>query len=1225
MRRLRISSMFGVFAAFEIKYQIRSAMFFVTAALFFAFTFAFVSVPQMSKAIAGVAHINSPYAITALIATMAVYAIFIPVVFLSSVVMRDRQLGTDGFFFTRPVNEFDYLAGRFIGAFAVCCLVLAVVPLAFLAGSFAPWLDPASVGPLRPLDYIYNYLVFGAANLLIPGALLFTVANVTRSTLATYTATIVFVVFYFVGSSLGAEAEYRQVVALLDPYGLFAYREITRYWSPYELNTNLVPMEGLLLWNRVIWLGISAALLAYNVAAFSFRAGTEKQPRRPIQEPESEIVSAARLPKAALTFGAAALASQLLLRVRYEAGGMFRSFSFWTAVLIGLGLVALAPLLLNQLYGTPVYPITRVIINATNQFSIVPVFVLIYFGAELMWRDRRYRMQDVLDATPTPNWVFVSSKLAAMWLVLLALCGLFTLAAVAAQIILSGSWTHVELSLFLERSFFFNFYNVFLLSILSVFLQVVTGNRYAGMLAMIVFIISRPILNYLGLQHDLYRFGESPAAPYSDINGDGHFLLAKAWFLFYWTWFAALLVVLTFALWNRGTLTTLWLRIRAMPLHLGRAGAVACAVLLVGFTATGGYIFYNTNVLNTYRSPRDLDRISVDYEKAYRQYEALPQPRVTDVKVNVDIYPRERRYEAQGTYVFENKTNAPIPRVHVGYPLDTIVRSQQLEGAHIVKSDQRQLYYIWQFDTPLQPGERRTLTFRVARQSPGFLNSSMVSSPIGTVCVCRVVGNGTFFNNFQSMPILGFNPRRMLQDRATRRRYGLEPIDRLPPLEDDAAARRNYISSDADWMSFEATVSTSADQIAIAPGDLQREWEENGRRYFHYKMATPILNFYAFLSARYEVTEQKANGVRLQVFYDPAHRYNVGRMIEAMRDAIAYDSAAFGPFQHHQMRIFEFPQFYGGFAQSFPNSVPYSEDAGFLADIRDPKRIDFVYYVTAHEVAHQWWAHQLMGGDMQGATMLSETFAQYSALMLMKHKYGQNHVQRFLRYELDNYLTGRGGEAENEVPLYRVENQMYIHYNKGSLVMYALQDYIGEDVVNRALARFLREYAYKYKPYPRSADFLRILRAEAGPKYQTLITDLFEKIVLFDLKATGLVVAKRSDGRFDVRLTLEAKKFEANGQGAEKEVPLDYGIDIGLFARYPDDVTKGDDNVLLLERRRVMSGKNVLKFVLDEAPQFGGIDPYNKLIDRVPGDNIISDKGEYRQQFQVVVPQQQRS
>jgi hypothetical protein len=659
-------------------------------------------------------------------------------------------------------------------------------------------------------------------------------------------------------------------------------------------------------------------------------------------------------------------------------------------------------------------------------------------------------------------------------------------------------------------------------------------------------------------------------------------------------------------------LTPIWQRVRALPVRLGRAGAVTCAVLLVCFMATGGYIFYNTNVLNAYRSSGDVERLALDYEKAYRQFEHLPQPRITDVKVDVDIYPRERRYEAQGSYVIENKTSAPIPRVHIGYGIDTIVRSQQLQGANLVASDERLLHYIWQFDTPLQPGERRTLTFTVARENPGFRSGSNVSS---------VVWNGTFINNFESMPILGFNPRRMLQDRQTRRRYGLPPIDRLPPLEDSAAAQRHYISTDADWLTFETTVSTSADQIAIAPGYLQREWQENGRRFFHYKMDAPIMNFYAFLSARYEVAEEVSNGVRLQVFHHPAHRYNVSRMIDAMRDGIAYNSAAFSPFQHRQMRIFEFPQFLGTFAQSFPNSVAYSEAAGFIADNRDPRSIDYVYYITAHEVAHQWWAHQLIGGNMQGATMLSETFAQYSSLMLMKRAYGEHHVRRFLRYELDQYLNGRRGEAVNEVPLYRVENQPYIHYNKGSLVMYALQDYLGEDVVNRALARLLREYAYVSKPYPRSTDFLRILRSEAGPEHETLIADLFEKIVLFDLKATDLSVTKRGDGRFDVRLTVEAKKLEADGKGVETPVPLDYAIDIGLFARHPDDVTEGDDHVLLLERRAVTDGKNVFEFVLDAPPEFGGVDPYNKLIDRVSSDNIISSKGELRQQLQVVVPQ----
>jgi len=498
-------------------------------------------------------------------------------------------------------------------------------------------------------------------------------------------------------------------------------------------------------------------------------------------------------------------------------------------------------------------------------------------------------------------------------------------------------------------------------------------------------------------------------------------------------------------------------------------------------------------------------------------------------------------------------------------------------------------------DTPMQPGDTRTLSFEVARENPGFRNQGNGSS---------VVWNGSFINNSESMPWIGFNRGQILQGRAVRRRHDLEPIDRLPELEDDEAARQNYIRGDSDWVTFETTVSTSADQIAVAPGYLQREWEEDGRRYFHYVMDTPILNFFSYLSARYTVVEEEWNGVTLQVFHHEAHDYNVVRMIEAMKDSIEYFSAEFSPFQHRQMRILEFPNFFGRFAQSFPNTVPYSEGIGFIADNTDPDDIDYVYYVAAHETAHQWWAHQVMSGNTQGGTMLVETFAQYSALMLMEQEFGEHHIRRFLKYELDNYLSGRGSEQLEELPLYRVENQQYIHYNKGSVVMYALKDYLGEETVNRVLSRLIRETAYRDDPYPRSSDFLRILREEAGSGHEVLIQDLFEKIVLFDLRATDLEVTERSDGRFDVTLTVEARKLEADGDGAETEVPLDYMIDIGVFTEHPDDVTEGSDHVLVLEKHQVHDGENIFEFIVDEAPAVAGIDPYNKLIDRNSDDNL---------------------
>jgi aminopeptidase N len=311
----------------------------------------------------------------------------------------------------------------------------------------------------------------------------------------------------------------------------------------------------------------------------------------------------------------------------------------------------------------------------------------------------------------------------------------------------------------------------------------------------------------------------------------------------------------------------------------------------------------------------------------------------------------------------------------------------------------------------------------------------------------------------------------------------------------------------------------------------------------------------------------------------------------------------FSPYQFNQARVLEFPA-YATFAQAFSNTMPYSEAIGFIVNARDPEKIDLVTYVTAHEVAHQWWAHQVIGADKQGSTMLSESFAQYSALLVMEKLYGREQVRKFLKYELDRYLRSRGGEVIEELPLARVENQPYIHYQKGTLVMYWLREVVGTEKVNRALARFIQQHAFKPAPYPSSLDFLRLLREEAGPENETLITDLFERITLVDVKTTAARVAKRDDGRFDVTLDVEARKLYADGKGKETEAPLDEPFDIGVFTAEPGKKDFNAESVLLFERRPIRTGKQTITLTVDKQPKFAGVDPYNKRIDRNSDDNV---------------------
>jgi hypothetical protein len=583
---------------------------------------------------------------------------------------------------------------------------------------------------------------------------------------------------------------------------------------------------------------------------------------------------------------------------------------------------------------------------------------------------------------------------------------------------------------------------------------------------------------------------------------------------------------------------------------------------------------------------------AADYEKAYRRYKGLPQPKIEAIRADVDIHPETRTVEIRGHYRMRNAGTTPISQLHVTIAPDTEVRRLDFPAHKRVKADAISGYTIYQLDAPLAPGAEMDFDYDLEYAPHGF--------PLDGGDT-HVVYNGTFFNNFAALPQFGYDQGRQLQDRNDRRKYGLPELPRMNPIGDTAAYADNYLGPNRDWVDFETTVSTSSGQIALAPGYLQREWTENGRRYYRYKSEAKLLPFFSWLSADWQVKRDRWHDVALEIFYDRKHPYNVDRMMDATKKSLDYYTTHFSPYQFRQLRILEFPG-YATFAQSFANTIPFSEAIGFIADVRDKDDIDMPFYVTAHEVGHQWWAHQVIGADVQGSTMLSESLAQYSALMVMEHEYGPHRMRKFLKYELDKYLSARSQERVAEQPLALNENQQYIHYNKGSVVFYALKDAIGEDTLNHILAGFLDKWAFKGPPYPTTRDFLADLYAGTDEKFHPLIHDMFERIVFFDNRAVEATAKKRPDGKYALTLKVHSAKLVAAGKGKETEEKMDELVDIGVFSRPPGG-DEDDEKVLYLKKHHITGTDNTIELVLDAEPFEAGIDPYNKLVDRASGDN----------------------
>lgn len=1184
------------FFRFELREQLRSPVVWLLALLFAALAFGAAGSEsiQIGGSIGNI-HRNAPTVVATWLALFSFLGMLIVTMVVSTALLRDFDQGSAELVFSAPVRKRDYLIGRLAAAFAISVSIYLLVAAGMFIAQFMPWVEPERLGPVSLKPYLWGFGVFVLPNLLFTGALLALLAVLTRGILWVYIGVIAFFVLYGVTGAMLADLDNLWLASLAEPLGIRAMANTIRYWSAEERNLRLPEMSGQLIANRALWLGMALALLAATFALFKTeRSGTARR-RWGKRVPASAAASDARpaharsLPRVEPRFTASTAWQQFLRQVRFDTVGVFRSVPFLVLLAFAIANFLPSAIYMESAYGTGIYPATSQMVRALQQsYSFLLVIVVLFYAGELVWKERGAKINEVTDAMPVPNWVPLLAKFCALVAVVVAfqLVGAFT--AIAMQ--LAKGYTAIE-PLVYAKVLAVDSVIFVLMGGLALALQVFSNNKFIGYALLILVMIGQLSLDLLDFTHHLYTFGGWPNAPYSDMNGYGHFLPEQLWFQAYWAAFLLALMLLANALWVRGVGIGGKQRWSLARQRLNGGRGVALAASVAVFTAIGSFLFWNTNVRNDFLSPEEELDLQASYEKTYGQYRGLPQPRIVAVETDVDLRPETPQLLVSGRYRVRNAHAVPIRDVHVLMQDDEALVDIDLGDAELVRHDEDMGYRIYRLAEPLQPGAERDVRFKLDFHADGMT---------GRGAPTQVVQNGSFFNN-TVFPSFGYSERRELAARNDRRERGLGEPRRMPKLEDEAARANTYIGSDGDWIDFATTICTEPDQVALAPGYLVREFTRDGRRCFSYEMDRPMLNFFAYLSGRWQVKKDAYNGIPIEVYHDARHGYNVDRMIDAVKKSLAYYEANFTPYQHQQVRIIEFPG-YSSFAQSFANTIPYSESIGFIADLRDPDAVDYVFYVTAHEVAHQWWAHQVIGANVQGATMLSETLSQYSALMVMEKEYGRAHMRQFLKNELDRYLSGRGGELVDEMPLYRVEDQQYIHYRKGSLVLYRLREELGEAALNRALRKFLEAKAYQAAPFTTSAELLTFIRAEARPDQQGLITDLFEKISFYDNRVDSATAKRRADGRYEVTLDLHAAKRYADGKGKETPGRLDDWIEVGVFADGASGEER-DQKVMYLQRHRIDRENPVLTVVVDQRPDEAGFDPYNKLIDRLSKDN----------------------
>ncbi|MGA8490629.1 MAG: ABC transporter permease, partial [Terriglobales bacterium] len=1025
---------------FEFSRRLRRISTYVYFFVFFALGFLFVlmsggafSGATVDFGTGGRVLVTSPFALNLIIMFISFFGVVVSAALAGQATYQDVENNTTAFLYTAPITKFDYLGGRFLGALAVQVVIFTSVGLGVWAGTLMPWLDPARVGPQSALAYLQPYFTLVIPNLILTSATFFALAALGRKMLPVYAGSVLLLVGYFVATQLSTDLTTTTLAAMVDPFGGNAVGRLTQYWTPFQRNTQLIPFTGVLVWNRLLWLAFGAVILGVTYVRFSFSYAPGKAPRHAQLDPLTTppIATARALPVTHPTFSIAHSLRELIFLTRLQFGETVKSVFFAVLVLAGALLAILSANGINNPFSTPVYPVTwRMLELGGGGFTFFILVIVTFFSGELVWRERDAQLNQIMDALPVPGWVLFGSKLFALMLIQVVLVLMVMVSGLIVQ--LSHGYHHFEFGLYLKDLFGNRLIAFWILCVIAFLVHTIVNHKYLGHLIMVLYFVAAIALPQMNFQDYLYRLGESPVPVYSDMNGYGPYAAPLFWFHVYWAIGAGLLAIVINLLWVRGMDTSWRNRFRLARARLSTAsmyGLVVCGLLFVG---AGSYIFYNTHILNSYLTTFKIQEARAQYEIKYKQYQTLPQPRITDIQTEIDLYPERRLAVFRGKEWLENKTDAPIDRIAVTlWPEDVDViprprievRTLSIEGGQTpLIADAALGFYLYRLPQPLPPHGRIALEFELAYPNLGFVNSY----PNGDI-----VRNGSFVSG-SYLPFIGYFQDVQLVDDSARRRHGLQKSTGLPKLEDVAARQNNYVSTCADWVNFEGTVSTSPDQIAILPGYLQKEWVKDERRYFHYKADAPILaGIFSVNSARYAVRHDRWHDVNLEIYYHPTHEFDLDRMMVGMKATLDYATAAFSPFQFRQLRIIEFPR-YGDFAESFPNTIPFSEGIGFITYVDPAKKdaINLPFFVTAHEVGHQWWAHQVVSANTEGATAVVETLAQYTALMVMQHTYGAASMKKFLRYQLDGYLRGRAQERDEEKPLLRVEpTQGYIHYN----------------------------------------------------------------------------------------------------------------------------------------------------------------------------------------------------
>jgi hypothetical protein len=982
-------------------------------------------------------YLNSPYTIGFMTGMLSLSVIFFASVYALQLLFKDHDSKFDSILFSFPFSKSTYLKGKFIAYFLQTFVSFSFLMTGFLIGQMMRT-GTEMQEAFHIIHYLYPLLIFGFINSLFVCSFLFLIAVIVKRKLLVVVGGLLLYVLYmiillfsnspFMVGSLPQSLETQQFSAFIDPFGLSAYFMQARDLSSHQKNIQMVPFTGYLLFNRLLFFFISVGILLLSLRLFSFSNTSGKKVKTLSNVHTLSETNASEYSTVTPSFNRWSSFRSVLSFTKTDLTYLFKSIAVPAVSILLLFCVGMEMyaeiekgIRLPQKYaGSGLMAAT-----ISENFHLLGLLISAYFLNDVYWRSQSSGFFLIENST-----FFSKNRLTGHFISISFLLFFFTGILIIQGIIFQAAYQyfHIDWNAYLGV-FLFNTFPLMLFSGLILLINDRIPHKFIalGISILALFVLSGPVSGKL-ISYPLFRIFSDFKGTYSDFNGYGIYEKAFVQRL----------------LFGAGIISILWvfnsiIKIKKVPVI---ASCFSIILLISGIFA--GVLFMKGYL------PKDKEQAilsSVEYEKNYRKYEALPQPDISDLTTEIKLYPSENAYQIVGKYTLKNQTNQSINKILINFNDDLQLESAVMTSGNETTKIHQNVTEV-SLKQPLLPGKTASLNFTLSYQWFAVNGHQSFNA---------IIADGSFMRISRYYPTIGYQKDYEIQDEKQRSQFKLGKLTELKKPEAPEVSKKDFIN-------LSMIISTEKRQTAIGTGDLIKKWSEAGRHYFEYKTDQIPLRF-AVSSAKYELKSINYKGITINIFYHQKHNENVDHLLENAKLTLDYCQQNFGHYPFKTINFAEISSFTKGFAATaYPSAIFMPEDMVFHANIQADKKQDVINELAGHELSHLWWGNsQINPDDREGSVMLTETLAMYTEMMLYKQMHGREKMIERIKVHQQIYDNEKG--LSENVPIYKATGDTpHISYSKGAMAMVQLRHVMGESRLNTALKSFLNNNQYPKKP-----------------------------------------------------------------------------------------------------------------------------------------------------------------